>query len=46
MKLMRKCVVCGVYTLKEIHCGKPTVSAHPPPFNLNDKYLKYRINVK
>lgn len=40
---MRKCKICGKYTLMDIHCNIPTVSAHPPPFNLNDKYVRYRV---
>ena len=40
---MHKCKICGTYTLKEVHCGVSTVSAHPPPFNPNDKYIRYRV---
>ncbi len=42
---IRKCVVCGSYTLKKIHCGKPTLSAHPPRFNINDKYLNLKVDL-
>ena len=42
MKRIRKCIFCGEYTLHAIHCGKKTVLAHPPKYNPNDKYAKYR----
>ncbi|NYZ77457.1 ribosome biogenesis protein [Candidatus Micrarchaeota archaeon] len=42
MKKMRKCGVCGEYSLDEIHCSTGTSSAHPPPFNPNDRYAHYR----
>ncbi len=42
MKKMFVCTVCGEYTLSEMHCGKPAVSAHPPPFRPNDPYGNYR----
>ncbi len=32
MKKMMRCRVCGAYTLKKIHCGKETKSAHPPKY--------------
>jgi len=46
--LMRKCPVCGRYTLKDICpvCGSPTVSAHPPRFSPVDKYGEYRRRAK
>ncbi|MDD2655075.1 MAG: nucleolar RNA-binding Nop10p family protein [Candidatus ainarchaeum sp.] len=42
MKRMAKCVVCGGYTMKAAHCGKKPKMAHPPPYNPNDRYAKYR----
>ncbi|PUA32162.1 MAG: ribosome biogenesis protein [Zestosphaera tikiterensis] len=46
--LIRKCVKCGKYTLKTKcpACGAETVTAHPPKYSPNDKYLTYRIKVK
>ncbi len=42
MKKIKKCQVCSSYTLEMEHCGKTTVSSHPPPYNPNDKYAVYR----
>ncbi|MEM2948146.1 MAG: nucleolar RNA-binding Nop10p family protein [Candidatus Anstonellales archaeon] len=42
MKYIRKCMVCRQYTLSEMHCGKRTESAHPPPFKPSDRYARYR----
>ncbi len=41
-----KCVVCGSYTMKEIHCGKKTISPKPMKYSPEDKYGKYRRQVK
>ena len=46
MKRMRKCAVCGAYTLDEAHCGKEAKSPHPPRFSIDDKYAKYRRQAK
>ena len=46
MKKMRKCPSCGMYTMKEAHCGVKTKPAHPPPYNINDRYAKYRRKEK
>ena len=46
MRYMRKCAVCGAYTLSEIHCGKKTESPHPAPFKPSDRYAKYRRKEK
>ncbi len=40
---IRKCAVCGRYTLKKTHCGQPTVSPHPPKFSPKDPYFRFRI---
>jgi len=45
MKKLRKCPVCGEYTLKEVHCA-PTVSAYPPKYSPEDKYGEYRRKAK
>jgi len=42
MKKMRRCRVCNVYTLLGQHCNFLTLSAHPPHFNPNDPYGRYR----
>jgi len=42
MKRMKRCTVCGAYTLDETHCGKVTSSPHPPKYSIDDKYAKYR----
>lgn len=42
MKKLRKCPVCGSYTLAMAHCGSGTVSAHPPRYDPNDRYGDYR----
>jgi rRNA maturation protein Nop10 len=46
MKKMMRCNICGAYTLYGVHCGKATVSAHPPLFNPNDPYGEYRRKSK
>ncbi|MFQ6124175.1 MAG: RNA-protein complex protein Nop10 [Candidatus Heimdallarchaeota archaeon] len=45
MKLLRKCSVCGRYTLSESdcpECGGETRSAHPARYSPEDKWGKYR----
>lgn len=42
MKRMKRCSVCGKYTLDEAHCGIAASSPHPPKFSIDDKYAKYR----
>jgi len=42
MKKLMRCLKCGAYTLLDMHCNLATVSAHPPIFNPNDPYGKYR----
>jgi len=46
--LIRKCPICGRYTLKEIcpACGNRTVQAIPPRYSPEDKYGKYRRMLK
>lgn len=45
--LLKKCAVCGIYTLRERcpKCGGPTGTAHPPKFSPEDKYLRLRLRV-
>lgn len=46
MKRMRKCSLCGEYTLLGEHCGSQTLSPHPPKYNPNDRYALYRRKEK
>lgn len=39
---IKKCDVCGSFTLKETHCEKQTRTAHPPKYSPEDKYARYR----
>ncbi|HLC69207.1 MAG TPA: nucleolar RNA-binding Nop10p family protein [Candidatus Bilamarchaeaceae archaeon] len=42
MKRVKRCSVCGQYTLERKHCGNMAGSAHPAPFNPNDPRGHYR----
>lgn len=42
MKRMRRCSMCGAYTLDELHCAAATKSPHPPKYLPEDRYAKYR----
>ncbi len=47
--LLRKCVKCGAYTIKELHCkrcGGDVKSPHPAKFSMDDRYRKYRLIMK
>ncbi len=47
--VMRKCSKCGRYTLhrdKCPECGSPLRVPHPPRFSPEDKYLRYRLEMK
>jgi len=42
---LRKCVLCGAYTLRNDrcpHCGGPVRVPHPSKFSPEDRYGKYR----
>ena len=43
--LLRRCEVCGRYTLKDRcpACGGPVRTPHPARFSPDDKYLRYRV---
>ncbi|MEM4971436.1 MAG: RNA-protein complex protein Nop10 [Sulfolobales archaeon] len=43
--LIRKCIRCGRYTLKDRCpiCGSETIDPHPPRFSPEDRYVSYRI---
>ncbi|MEW5996857.1 MAG: nucleolar RNA-binding Nop10p family protein [Candidatus Micrarchaeota archaeon] len=46
MKKMGRCVSCGAYTMLEEHCGRKAKPVHPPPYNINDRYARYRRKEK
>lgn len=49
VKLLRKCVKCGEYTLKQDkcpYCGGELRNPHPPKFSIVDPYGKYRRQLK
>ena len=45
---MKKCPVCNIYTLKSQcpNCGGEIKVINPPKFSVEDKYGKYRIQLK
>ncbi|MCW3996727.1 MAG: RNA-protein complex protein Nop10 [Candidatus Bathyarchaeota archaeon] len=46
---LRKCVNCQTYTLNKKTCpacGGPVKIPHPAKFSPDDKYLKYRMEMK
>jgi H/ACA ribonucleoprotein complex subunit 3 len=48
-KLLRKCAVCGRYTLKRDvcpYCGGKLTMPYPPKFSPTDKYGDYRRKYK
>jgi len=47
MRHILKCISCGNYTLKEkCKCGGKSVTPKPPKYTPEDKYGKYRREVK
>ena len=49
MKLkMHKCLECGIYSLEEAcpKCGGELKVIYPPKFSIEDKYGKYRRQLK
>ncbi|MFH0817543.1 MAG: nucleolar RNA-binding Nop10p family protein [Candidatus Micrarchaeota archaeon] len=42
LKKIKKCAICGSYTMMEKHCEQVTKTAHPPKYSPEDKYAKYR----
>ena len=42
MRRIKRCGVCGKYTLGQECCGEGTRTAHPPRYSPQDKYAKYR----
>ncbi|QKQ99439.1 RNA-protein complex protein Nop10 [Metallosphaera tengchongensis] len=48
MRLIRKCLRDGRYTLKENCpvCGGETRVAHPPRFSPQDRMVRYRVIAK
>jgi rRNA maturation protein Nop10 len=45
MKKLMKCVVCGKYTLSNIHCNKPTISPHPVASGV-EKNIRERLKMR
>jgi len=45
---MKKCPVCNIYTLKAQcpNCGGELKVIYPPKFSVEDKYGKYRRQLK
>jgi len=46
---IKKCKRCGRYTLREDkcpYCGGKLISPHPPRYSPEDKYGKYRRDLK
>ena len=45
---IRKCGICGEYTLKDVcgRCGRATKNPMPPRFSPKDPYGKYRRMMK
>jgi H/ACA ribonucleoprotein complex subunit 3 len=41
-----QCCVCKIYTLKETCCEQKTHEIKPPKYSPDDKYGKYRREVK
>ncbi|MCC6039391.1 MAG: RNA-protein complex protein Nop10 [Thermofilaceae archaeon] len=47
--LLRRCTLCGRYTLREDscpYCGGPVKSPHPAKFSPEDPYGPYRRRMK
>ncbi|HDD72350.1 MAG TPA: RNA-protein complex protein Nop10 [Candidatus Bathyarchaeota archaeon] len=47
--LLRRCEVCGRYTLRKDRCpvcGGPVRVPHPARFSPDDRYLRYRVMAK
>ncbi len=47
--IIRKCVKCGRYTMRNDKCpvcGGQLVVPHPPRYSPQDKYVKYRYLMK
>jgi rRNA maturation protein Nop10 len=39
---LRRCAVCGAYTMRIYHHGTLSTNAHSPVFKPFDRYAKYR----
>ncbi len=44
--LLRRCLTCNIYTMKDRcpRCNSSTHNPHPPRFSLDDRYIRYRIS--
>lgn len=45
-KHILKCVVCGAFTMKDVHCDKKTIPPKPAKYSPEDKFGKYRRQAK
>ncbi len=43
---IKKCGICGQYTLEDMHCNEKTASVGALKFSPQDKYAKYRRKIK
>jgi len=46
MKKIFKCQKCGEYTMQTEHCNTKTTDVRPAKYSPEDKYGKYRREVK
>jgi len=47
--LLRKCIKCKRYTLNQNrcpYCNQPVKIPHPAKFSPDDKYIKYKLDIK
>ncbi|MCS7127857.1 MAG: RNA-protein complex protein Nop10 [Sulfolobales archaeon] len=46
--LMRRCIKCGRYTLKDRCpiCSSQVIVPHPPRFSPEDRFVEYRVKAK
>ena len=48
-KKLRKCIECNSYTIEKLicpYCGGKTKNPYPPKFSTQDRYGKYRRQMK
>ncbi len=43
--MLRRCTNCNRYTMQDTCpiCNTKTITAHPPKFSPDDKYIRYRV---
>lgn len=42
MNCIKRCPACKEYTMDKTHCGKATITPHPPRYTVEDKYARCR----